>query len=106
MEIDITGNLEAVEIGLVGQAEIVQNVAVILSTIKGTVPLDREFGISAGFLDKPMPVAQALTAGEIAAEVEKQEPRVKVTKVDFLETDQAMDGVLLPRVSIIIKGET
>ncbi|MCG8639137.1 MAG: GPW/gp25 family protein [Desulfobacterales bacterium] len=103
MELDITGNLETVEIGLVGKAEIVQNVAVILSTIKGTVPLDREFGISAGFLDKPMPVAQALMAGEIAAEVEKQEPRVKVTTVDFLETGRAMDGVLLPKVSIIIK---
>lgn len=105
MGIDITGTLAgapiSLEIGAVGVAEIVQNVKIILSTIKGSVPLDRDFGVDAEFLDKPMPVAMGLLTADIATQVEKYEPRVKVTKVEFIES--TMDGKLVPKVSIKIK---
>ena len=39
---------------------VLQNIAVILSTPKGTVPLYREFGLDWKYLDKPMPVAKVL----------------------------------------------
>jgi len=100
------GNLDKVEIGAQGQKEIIQNVAVILSTIKGSVPLDRDFGLIADFLDRPIPVAQAMVASEIVAEVEKQEPRVKVTMVVFVEDENTMDGVMVPQVSIEIREES
>ena len=104
MEISVSGNLETIVIGAAGREEIVQNVAVILSTIKGSVPLDRTFGVDPAFLDRPMPVAQALLTADIAREVEKQEPRVKVTSVKFdPDPAGASDGVLKPNVWIVIK---
>ena len=35
-------------------AEVLQNVRTILSTRKGSVPLDRDFGISWEYLDRPI----------------------------------------------------
>jgi hypothetical protein len=101
-EIDITGTLETIEIGATGRREIIQNVKTILSTVKGSVPLDREFGIKGDYVDQPMQVARALYAAEIVEEVEKQEPRVKVTQVTW-GTDDAMDGKMKPIVRIKVK---
>ena len=39
---------------------VLQNIAVILSTPMGTVPLYRDFGLDWSFLDKPTPVAKVL----------------------------------------------
>lgn len=44
---------------------VLQNIAVILSTPKGTVPLYREFGLDWKYLDKPMPVAKVLMISEV-----------------------------------------
>ena len=103
MEIDITGTLQTIEIGATGRREIIQNVNTILSTIKGTVPLDREFGISGEYLDKPLPIAMAMYAADIVAEVEKQESRVKVTQVAWDQSADAGAGKLVPIVRIKIK---
>jgi phage baseplate assembly protein W len=104
MEIDVTGTLEEIEIGAIGVSEIVQNVRTILSTIKGTVPLDRAFGVTGEYIDLPQPAAQALFAAEIVDEVEKQEPRVKVTSLSWQQSNaEAMDGKLVPVVRIRIK---
>ncbi|MCG8632247.1 MAG: hypothetical protein MI863_00385 [Desulfobacterales bacterium] len=106
MGIDVTATLEEVEIGAAGQTEIIQNVKTILSTIKGTVPLDREFGVTGEYVDKPQPVAQALYAADVVTEVEKQEPRVKVTHVFWRPSPvAAMDGKLEPVVRIKIIGD-
>jgi len=45
--------------GLADVAEVMQNVRIILTTRKGTVPLDRDFGISQEFLDSPINITQA-----------------------------------------------
>lgn len=102
MEIDITGTLETIEIGATGRREIIQNVKTILATVKGSVPLDRGFGIKGEYVDQPLPVARALFAAEIVEEVEKQEPRVKVTQVTWAEED-ALDGKMNPIVWIKVK---
>ena len=83
---------------------ILQNVRNILSTTRGTVPLDRTFGIRQTFLDKPQAEAMALFTGEVIAEVEKQEPRVRVLRVEFAaRTSEAADGRLYPVVTLEIK---
>ena len=105
MAIDITHRLDTLVIGARGRTEILQNVAVILGTVKGTVPLDREFGLDITFLDSPLPVARARFSAEVATEIEKQEPRVRVTRVDFDETPDAGDGILFPRVSVEIRED-
>ena len=40
--------------------EILQNVAVIISTPKFSVPLERGLGLSQRFIDKPIPAAQSI----------------------------------------------
>ncbi len=93
-------------VGATGVAAILQCVRVILSTIKGTVPLDRDFGISAAYLDTPLPEAMAAFIGEIVDAVEAQEPRVDVSSVTFkAKADEAMEGRLYPVVQVSIKED-
>ena len=76
--------------------EIFQNVRTILSTPKGSVPLDREIGI-----DLSYPVAEAKLTTEIIAAVKRYEPRVSITAISF--TGDA-DGKLKPVVEVRING--
>lgn len=83
--------------------EIYQNIATILKTIKGTVPLDREFGVDGSYIDLPMPMAMGQWQAEIIDAIERDEPRVRVLKVDFKENKtDAMDGILSPVVTVEI----
>ena len=63
-------------------AEILQNVRTILSTVKGSAPLYREFGLTADNLDKPINIATAQLAAELATEIAEYEPRCKFKKLD------------------------
>ena len=45
--------------------EVLQNVAVILSTPKFSVPLERGLGLAQRFLDKPIPAAQSILISEV-----------------------------------------
>lgn len=78
--------------------EIAQNVRMIITTLKGSVPLDREFGINASALDKPIVVAQATLSSEIMEAVSKYEPRARVTKIVYQGKEQ--EGLLEPTVRI------
>lgn len=86
--------------------EVAQNVRCILATIKGSVPLDRAFGVNADMLDAPQPVAQARLVSEIVTAIERHEPRVRVVSVTWErpeDTTATMDGALSPRVIIELK---
>lgn len=86
--------------------EILQNVRTILSTRKGSVPLDRDFGLTWTHIDKPMSVAKMLMRSEVIDAIEEYEPRTTVVSVDFDEdTASAMDGILKPRVVVQIGEE-
>lgn len=67
-----------------------QNVAIILSTWEGTVPLYRGFGISSEYMHMPIPAAKALLRAEIKEKVERYEPRVSVIGVTFEETGNGL----------------
>jgi len=70
--------------------EILQNVRVIVATVRGTAMLRREFGVTGELVDRPLPEArQALTADIIAA-VRRWEPRAEVIGVTY--TADALDG--------------
>lgn len=100
------GPIGPVEVGATGLRAIYQNVQTILATIKGTVPLDRTFGINADLVDTPMPLAQSRLTGEVVAAIERWEPRVKVVSVSFVNPGQTetADGRLIPRVRLRING--
>lgn len=82
-------------------AEILQNLRTIITTTKYSVPLNRDFGIDADMLDKPMAEAQAQLQSEIIMAIKTYEPRVTVTGITFTGTD---DGVLVPKVQVMING--
>ncbi len=80
-------------------AEILQNVQTIISTVKGTVPLDRGFGIDGAVVDLPIQIAQARLSNEIFQAIKKYEPRVQIQEVTF-STD--MSGKLTAKVAITV----
>lgn len=67
--------------------EIAQNVRTIATTLKGTVPLDRKFGIDARLVDRPIGALQAKLTAEIVSAVRKFEPRAKVLGVRYNSSD-------------------
>ena len=83
---------------------VLQNIALILATPKGSVPFYRDFGISNEFLDKPMPVAKVMMIGEVREAIEAWEPRAEVTNIRF--TENALEpGRLVPTVEVEINVE-
>jgi len=84
------------------EEEVLQNVKTILTTVKYSVPLDREFGLSATMLDDPMPIAQAKLSAEIVGAIRRWEPRARVVEVKY-EGD-GMEGILRPKVRLEINA--
>lgn len=80
-------------------SEILQNVRTILTTVKGTIPLDREFGIDDRIIDMPMHIAQAKLSNEIFQAIKRYEPRVTIGNISFTAS---LDGRLIPKVVISI----
>ena len=83
--------------------EILQNVAMILSTPKHTVPLDREFGLSKGAVDRPMSVVRSILVGELHEQIERYEPRAKIENITFEEDHK--QGKLYPKVEVSINEQ-
>jgi phage baseplate assembly protein W len=84
---------------------VIQNVALILSTRRGSVPMYREFGLPMEFLDKPLPVARAMAVAEIADAISEFEPRAVLVGVTF-EVDAGNPGRALPVVEVEIDAGT
>lgn len=79
--------------------EILQNVRTILATTKGTIPLDREFGIDGSVIDMPTMQAQAYLTNEIFQAIRRYEPRVSIDNITF---DGEISGKLILKVVITI----
>lgn len=82
--------------------EILQNVSTILSTPKGSVPLDREFGVDISFLDRPIQVAKVMIVSAVTEAIEEFEPRAKVERVT-VAIDEMEPGRLIPTVEVSIQ---
>lgn len=80
--------------------EILQNVSMVLTTRKGSVPMDRAFGIDGDILDLPSGVAQARMSAEIVAAIQRCEPRASVKRVIY--AGDAEDGEVRATVRIEI----
>lgn len=81
--------------------EVLQNVRMIISTVKYSVPMDREFGIDGAVVDRPVNVAKAHLTNEIFRAVRRYEPRAEITDIDF---DGAGSGQLTPRIKIRVNA--
>lgn len=83
---------------------VLRNVAVIISTPKGSVPQYREFGLDMIWVDKPIPVARTMMAAPVREAVMRWEPRVTEVKVNPVE-DPSQPGRLLPTVEVEINAD-
>ncbi|MDA3731677.1 GPW/gp25 family protein [Niameybacter massiliensis] len=83
-----------------GVEEILQNIAIILTTPKGSVTLDRDFGIDMSALDLPLEMAENICTAQIIEAIQDYEPRVKVAKVTYEK--EHLTGVLKPKVQVVI----
>ncbi len=79
--------------------EVLQNVRMIISTVKYSVPMDREFGIDGAVIDRPVNVAKAHLSNEIFRAVRRYEPRAVIESIDF---DGDESGRLTPSIKVQI----
>lgn len=81
--------------------EVIQNVRTIISTVIGSVPLDRDFGLSWKYIDKPIQVSKMLFHADVINALELYEPRAVVTAIEYGDsTLDLMDGSIHPRIKI------
>lgn len=80
--------------------DILLSLETLFSTIEGTIPLDRNFGINQDILSAPAEVAENLYTLDAIEKVDIYEPRVKVVSVDFAHSD----GQIIPTVHIELVG--
>lgn len=78
-------------------AELDRQLALLLSTPVGTMPLDREFGIKMNFVDKPPEVVKSLYTAEVAEKIPQFIPWVRVYEVIWEYGEQ---GHIKPKVVI------
>ena len=67
--------------GATGVLSVIQNVRTILTTRKGTQPMDRDFGISFDFLDSPAAFTRAKAEQECFLALRKYEPRAVLKQI-------------------------
>ena len=68
------------------EEEVMQNVENFVSRIKYNIPLAREKGIIAENIDKPQEIAKAELVADILDEIDREEPRYKVSEVIISDT--------------------
>jgi phage baseplate assembly protein W len=88
------------------EEEVSQNIHVLLSTIRGTVPLDRRLGLDISFIDEPEPRGMMKLAIYALETIQEYEPRAEVMEIEFEpQAEDAADGKLYPKVTVRIKDE-
>lgn len=103
MQLDVTTRQQGINLAPASELEeIAQNVRMILTTLKKTVPMDREFGVDGELIDLPVAAAQARMTAEIVDAVHRYEPRARVVSVGYEGSEQ--DGELQAKVRIEIDG--
>ena len=80
----ITNSLTAIDFAPAETAEILQNCRTIISTVKGSAPLHRNFGIDSSQLDAPInEITKTKIVAEIVAQIQQYESRCRVKKVEI-----------------------
>jgi phage baseplate assembly protein W len=104
-EFDIIGtSLIDVEIGAKGLNSILQNVRTIITTWRGSVFLDRQFGFNTRIIDMPINLMYPNLIVDLTEQINKYEPRAEVVGINFQESD-AVQGQMIPLVRIRIREE-
>lgn len=96
----------SVEIGATGLRGLAQELRTAFATRKGSVPLDRDFGLSWDMIDLSLPESRPMLVAEIGRGLERCVPRIRVKSVTFRPAAPgAADGKLAPVVTVEIRKE-
>ena len=87
-----------------GPEEILQNVATIISSRLGSMPMSRNVGLSWDWLGMPLPRAQPLIVAEIANAIDELEPRAALEEV-VTEADDWSGEIKISARVVIEDGE-
>ena len=99
----LINQLTAINFNPTSEADrIAQNVANILTTVKGTSPLNRGLGIDGGLIHSPTPAAIQMLKSSVIEAISRDEPRVEVLSVQVSQSN-TLTGTLNPTVRIKIK---
>lgn len=77
------------------EVEIQQNIYNIINRIKGDVVLARHKGIDSTIIDKPNNIMLAQLSANIVTEIEKEEPRFKVTNIDITSMENSTEHLII-----------
>lgn len=83
--------------------EVVQNLYFLYSSTEYDIPLDRGFGLSGTYIDKPIETAKALVTTNIYDKTEEYEPRAEIVSIEFKADHEK--GILKPIVEVGINDE-
>lgn len=103
MEYTVTGNDSLIDFGATGVKEILQNVRMILATVKFSCPMDRDFAWDPSGLDGPINLIQTKMTARIIAAIRKYESRAQVVQV--LYQGEELNGVLKPVVRVRVDDD-
>lgn len=95
---------QKIQIGATGLQGLFQEIYTLLATRKGSVPLDRDFGVSWDFVDSPINEAKPAIIAELVMQLQKYIPRIKVTGIEF-ESMPNLNGRLYPKIIFTIREE-
>ena len=88
-----------------GAASALQNIRIILSTRRGSVPMYRQFGLPMRFVDMPAAAARQAMVAEVTEAIQEFEPRASVLGVTC-EAEEGAPWRLVPVVEVdIINGQ-
>ena len=74
---------------------VTQNIALLLSTKQGTVPMYREFGLPMEFVDKPIDIAETIAALEVSDAIEEFEPRAELKDLYLKKSPEGKISVIV-----------
>lgn len=80
--------------------EILQNVRTILSTVKYSVPYDRNIGVDPRYIDDPHELSKMRMQVDIVDAIKNGEPRVRIDSIKYNEDES--NGYISPIVRIFI----
>ncbi len=81
------------------EKSVAQNIALIISTRKGTLPMYRDFGLPMEYVGKPTGVAEALFLVEATDAIEQFEPRATINNI---EVAPGIDGSMFVEMEVTI----
>ena len=87
-----------------GVDEILQNVATIMSSRQGSMPMSRHIGLSHDWIGKPLNIARVQIVGELSNAIQEQEPRATLAEV-MCAVDDKTGEILISAKVVIADGE-